>query len=167
MLTLATLQFVSQNGVVSIIYRYLTLNPATGYFRTLIWQYAGAEAWRHPWFGIGYEEYLRPSWMVAGSIDAHYLAMATRYGLLSASIYFLIAVIIIVTLSRRASDAMTTASRQGYLALAICLTVIVILLFTVTFWGAMLSWFNLLLGLSASIAAWPKNRHYGMIENRG
>lgn len=156
-----TIQLFSQSGVVPIIYRYLTFNAQTGYYRTLIWQFAGAEALRHPWFGIGYEEYTRPAWMGSGSIDAHYLFMATSYGFFPALLYFLVAFFLVIGLGRFASKSKTTISRQTFIGLASSLSVIIILLFTVTLWGAMLSWFNFTLGYCVALLTVSANLSSG------
>lgn len=159
---MSLVHFFSQSGVVSVIYRYLTFNAQTGYYRTLIWEYAGAEALRHPWFGIGYEEYTRPVWMGGASIDAHYLFMATSYGFVPALLYFFIAIITIFILARRASKSISHVSRSTFLGLAASLTVIVILLFTVTFWGSMLAWFNFTLGFGVALTTLPSNLSDGI-----
>lgn len=158
---LAAIHFFSQSGVISVIYRYLTFNSGTGYYRTLIWQYAGADAWRHPWFGLGYEEYSRPLWMGSASIDAHYLFMATSYGLVPALLYFLMALFVILILSHRVVSAKTTVSRNAFFGMVCCYTVIVTLLFTVTFWGAMLSWFNFTTGFMLTICTISSNLSEG------
>jgi len=107
------LQIFSQNGVVPIIYRYLTLNPRTGYYRTKIWEYASDDVWQHPWFGIGYEEYTRPEWFWGtSSIDAHYLAMAVKYGFFPAFLYFIVAIAIVVMLARQVSRHVTSRARD-------------------------------------------------------
>lgn len=163
-----TVQLFSQNGVVPVIYRYLTFNAQTGYYRTLIWEYAGAEALRHPWFGIGYEEYTRPAWMGSGSIDAHYLFMATSYGFFPAFLYFLVAVFLVISLGRCASKSKTSVSRQTFLSLASGLSVIIILLFTVTLWGAMLAWFNFTLGYCVALLTVSANLSSGIaISKKG
>lgn len=160
------IQIFSQNGVVPIIYRYLTFNAQTGYFRTLIWEYAGAEALRHPWFGIGYEEYARPEWMATSSIDAHYLFMATSYGFFPALLYFLVSLFVVISMGRCASKSITSASRKAFLGLASSLSVIIILMFTVTLWGPMLSWFNFMLGAALGLATFRSNLSDGLVKSR-
>ena len=155
---LLIVQIFSKSGVVSVIYRYLTFNPATGYFRTLIWEYAGADALRHPWFGIGYEAYLRPSWFgTTTTIDAHYLAMAVKYGLLPALLFFAVGVSLVVMLARRAIASPLSSQRSAFVGMAICISIIIILLFTVTLWGSMFAWFCFLLGMFFSLARNPQN----------
>ncbi|WP_438727176.1 O-antigen ligase family protein [Parasphingorhabdus sp. DH2-15] len=165
--TLFLAHMFSQNGLIAVVYSYLTLNPATGRFRTLIWQYAGDVALQNPWLGIGHEEYARPDWMGTGSIDAHYLFMALTYGMPSAILYFSLAIAIIYLLCRRAAASHTTLARNGYMAMTTCLTVTLILMFTVTFWGAILSWFNFMLGAALALVTWRKNLDDGRIVERG
>ncbi|MFV0643254.1 MAG: O-antigen ligase family protein [Sphingomonadaceae bacterium] len=155
---LLMIQMISGNGVIPLIYRYLTFNPATGHFRMLIWEYAGAEALRNPWFGIGYEQYTRPIWMRANSVDAHYLSMAVKYGLVPSLLYLLLAISIVVLLALRVGAARTLSMRNAYFALTCSIAVTLVLMFTVTFWGATLAWFNLLLGFSLSIALYHPRR---------
>ena len=155
-MTMAAIQFFSQGGLIPVIYRYLTFNPRTGWYRTQIWTYATDDVVDNPLWGIGYAGYTRPPWLSANpSIDAHYLSMAVKYGLVPAVIYFLVAVLLIFLLGARASRAATTLQRDTFVGLAICLTVIVVVLFTVAIWGSMLAWFNFLLGV---LVSYSRNR---------
>ncbi|MEO1045706.1 MAG: O-antigen ligase family protein [Pseudomonadota bacterium] len=129
---LILLHFFSQDGLIAVLNRYLLLNPSTGYYRTLIWQYAGAEALANPVFGIGRNEWLRPLWMGSNSIDAHFLLLAVKNGMPAAISAFLAYVIAIIVLSKRVSDARTTEYRNVYLGLAIALAVVLIGQFTVS-----------------------------------
>lgn len=70
----------SGGGVFRFIVRNLTLDPGTGYFRLLIWEYGLADLNRNPVFGIGFRTYTRPAWMYASSVDAHILVLGLRYG---------------------------------------------------------------------------------------
>lgn len=72
---------VSQNGIIPVIAR-LTLTPATADYRRLIWEYGSANVAQNPWFGIGYRQWERLSWMTGDSVDAHFLLLAMRHGLL-------------------------------------------------------------------------------------
>lgn len=90
------IEIFSGNGVMRFIIRNLTLDPGTGYFRLLIWEYGGAELNRYPWLGIGFKSYERPAWMYTASVDAHVLVLGLRYGY---------PVIILTTLATLASAA--------------------------------------------------------------
>lgn len=154
-------QVFSQGGLISVIYRYLTFNPRTGWFRTQIWYYASDDVWANPWFGIGYEDYSRPSWFGGTtSIDAHYLSMAVKYGLAPSLLYLFVALAIIILLCARAHRSATTAQRNSFVGMAICLTTLVTVLFTVAIWGAVLAWFNCLLGILVSMIRNPSNYKY-------
>ncbi|MEE9433102.1 MAG: O-antigen ligase family protein [Sphingorhabdus sp.] len=154
---LFVIHLVSNSGLISVIYRYLTFNPKTGWFRTQIWYYSIDDIWAHPWFGIGYEAYTRPSWFVSDSIDAHYLAMAVKYGVIPALTYLMVAIVIVIMLAARARQSAATSQRDSFVGMAICLVTIVTILFTVAIWGAMLTWFNFLLGVFVSMIRNPAN----------
>ena len=102
-LVLTIAQLVTNIGAIGFIMRYLTFNSSTAFYRQLIWTYGSQSVWAHPWFGIGYEEYERPSWMVSGSIDAHWLFLAVRSGLVVA-LSLLIATVMAIWVLAAASD---------------------------------------------------------------
>ena len=56
-----------------------TLSPHTAWFRVVIWEFGSAEVLRHPIFGIGMNDWVRPHWMPP-SVDNHWLLMAMRFG---------------------------------------------------------------------------------------
>lgn len=72
--------FASQNGIVSVLSR-LTLTPHTAQYRVLIWEYGLQTIELHPWFGIGYRSWERLWWM-HDSVDAHFLLLGMRHGVL-------------------------------------------------------------------------------------
>jgi O-antigen ligase len=52
----------------------------SAYYRLLIWEYGTETVMNHPIFGIGYNEYERPSWM-APSVDMFWLNNGIMFGL--------------------------------------------------------------------------------------
>lgn len=70
----------SKNGIISVITR-LSLSPETGYYRQLIWQFGIMNVEKNPWFGLGYNDWERISWMYSDSVDAHFLLLAMRHGI--------------------------------------------------------------------------------------
>jgi hypothetical protein len=74
---------LSNRSTVEVLIAYLALNTWTGYYRTLIWEYAWQAALNHPLFGHGLYafDWERPAWM-SGSMDCFWLIPAVRYGLL-------------------------------------------------------------------------------------
>lgn len=148
---LVTLHIFSENGIIAVLNRYLLLNPSTGYYRTLIWEYAGAAAMENPLYGIGRNEWYRPPWMRSGSIDAHFLLLAVRHGMPSAISAFSAYLVTIFILSRRVSTAKNNESRNMFLALAIALFTVLIGQFTVAAVLTTQAIVMILLGMSVSV----------------
>lgn len=71
---------LSNRSPIVVFVSVFSFSPATAYNRILIWEFGSAEVWRHPIFGIGNNDWVRPSWMVP-SIDNHWLLQTMRYGL--------------------------------------------------------------------------------------
>lgn len=59
---------------------YLTFSAVSGYNRILIFQFGSDEVMRHPLFGIGLGDWIRPVYM-SDSMDNFWLVVAVRYGL--------------------------------------------------------------------------------------
>lgn len=142
---LLLLNTVSNSGAANLVGRYLTFNPATSYFRQLIWQYGTQSVWKHPWTGIGFESYERPVWMYTQSIDAHWLLLAMRFGLPAAVAMFAATVLALFALSRASVNAIP-GDQRFYRGIAISLFVMAVAMFTVALWGNLQSLFNILLG---------------------
>lgn len=141
----ATINLVSDSGVAGLVGRYLTFDPFTAYYRQLTWRYGTQSVWAHPWFGIGFETYQRPTWMVSDSIDAHWLLLAMRFGLVAAVGYFLASVMALISVSR-ASVAASYADQKFYRGIAISLFSMAFAMFSVALWGNLQTWYNVLLG---------------------
>ena len=76
------LDLLSNRSPMTVLISYLTFSPHTGYGRQLIWQYGFWEnAVPNPLFGIGYSDWVRPSWMYSGSLDNFWLYNAMRFGM--------------------------------------------------------------------------------------
>lgn len=148
---LIMIHLVSNEGLLGVMIRYLTFNPETGYFRSLTWQFGSASVAAHPWFGIGVEDYARPAWMVSASVDAHWLVLAMRYGLPAALAQGL-GVLAALWMLTRAARLAPTVDQRFYHGIAISLSVLSVMMFTVMLWGGTLVWFYLLLGLGVACA---------------
>lgn len=143
--------FASQSGLFSVIIRYLTLDAGTGFYRLLIWEYGWAEVLRHPMLGIGFDNWIRPSWMYSDSVDAHWLALAMQHGLpVALSILFVTVASIGLLAARRA--AFDPVDSRVAAAVAFSLASMFLMMFTVTLWNNVNSWFYLLLGGAVGIA---------------
>ncbi len=144
----AVLHVVSKNGILSVLIRF-TMDPATGLYRLLIWEYGGKSVVRHPLFGIGYQKFEALAWM-GDSIDTLWLHLAVRSGLPSA-LFLLLA-----TLWAVAGTALTAGRRSDpdhstLIGLSIALAILAIAAFSVSFFGGMLTWYAMLLGIGSTL----------------
>jgi len=72
--------FSSNRTPFDVFISYLTFNADTSYMRVHIWHYGTESVMNHPIFGLGMNDWERPSWM-GGSIDNFWLVAAVRYGI--------------------------------------------------------------------------------------
>ena len=144
----------SDSGPVTFAIYRLTLDPASGYWRLLIWEYAGAEALNNPIFGIGLRDWVRPSFMVTPSIDAHFLLWSMRFGMIAGIGCFLVFVGAALHLLRNANKQ-NEAARKVSLGLAVCILAITFSGFSVAFWGGLAAWTYMLCGAAITIGT-PK-----------
>ncbi len=154
-LALLALQFGADGGAMRWIVRNLTLDPQTGYFRILIWDFGSASALAHPWLGIGNESYERPVWMLTDSIDNYWLFLAMRFGM-PAALAATAAVFCTIALANRARRALLPfdpARADVFVGLIISLFCFWLLVWTVALWDNVLSWFYLLLGVTVGMSA--------------
>lgn len=148
---IVVLSFISENGLVNVLIRF-TLNPQTGYFRLLIWEFGMQSVANYPWFGIGYEPYVRPVWMLTDSVDAFWLYIAMRSGLPAVALLGAGVVWAIFSASRTAGR-MRSADAESLIGVIITLVVFVILGFSVSFFGGVLIWFFAVFGITVSLSS--------------
>lgn len=128
------IDLISNRSGVQVLISYLTFNPGNAYWRLHIWNYGSAEVLRHPLFGIGLNDWVRPSWMATASVDNFWLNVAMRYGL--PALIFLAAGIIatlVQILRRRDLPEALQALRTGHV---IALVGTILALTTVHIWGS-------------------------------
>lgn len=126
-------QIALPHGLVGFVIDNISYNPVTGWARTEIFQYGFAEAMRHPFFGIGFGEWIRPWWR-GPSVDNFWLLMAMRYGFPALLLLWLgIAIHVIQILSRQGMPDRVARCRTGYV---IALVGVVFVLCTVHIWGS-------------------------------
>lgn len=147
-------ELASAGGVVGLVARYLTFDPQTAFYRRTTWLHGMLSVQAHPLFGIGYADYVRPGWMVSPSVDAHWLVLAMRFGVLPAVLLLAALVLALASLAGAMRD---TAEVDGALCrgLAMALSVLGLLMSTVHLWGGLNAWFMLLLGAAVSFAQRP------------
>lgn len=110
----ALVDLISNRTPFHVVVSYLTFNPEGAYTRILIWYFGTAEVYRHPLFGIGLNEWNRPSWM-STSMDNFWLVLAVQGGL-PAFLFFAGAVIALCIAVARLQlvDARLIAYRRGW-----------------------------------------------------
>lgn len=79
-LVFTVLQLAVPGGALGFVIENLAYDPGTGWGRTEILRYGGAEVLRHPVFGIGFSDWTRP-WYKSPSVDNFWLLTAMRFGL--------------------------------------------------------------------------------------
>lgn len=144
----------SNRSPVKVFISYLTFSPGSAYNRILIWDYGTAEVGRHPLFGIGFGDWIRPAWM-SDSMDNFWLLTAVRYGL--PALVFLAAAIVVLALRQvraNANDIEINRHRMAWLAITIGIAVSGI---TVHLWNAVFAYFFFLIGTGAWMA-YPQQR---------
>ena len=128
-----------------VFVNYGTFSSSSSYNRILIWQFGSAEALRNPFFGIGFGEWERPSYM-SNSMDNFWLVQAVRYGM-PACFMLMGLMILIVARALRAEgpDASGNRMRRGaaFALIATCVSI-----GSVHLWNATYVWLMFLAGSS-------------------
>ncbi|MCG8443382.1 MAG: hypothetical protein MI723_16385 [Caulobacterales bacterium] len=146
-----TIEILSDRGFLGWFIGNFSLSAHNGYWRLLIWEYGGLEALRHPMFGVGlHGDWSRPEWMVTGSIDAYWLALALQYGipmsLAAAVTSFGVSFAMMGRAARMWGDMRLIMIGWIFAFLALCLSGL-----TVHYWHNLMAWFFLYLGMGASL----------------
>jgi hypothetical protein len=149
-LAAVTFLCVFSNSPIEALLRRFTLDPQTAFFRLLIWQYGGAEVLNHPWFGIGLRDWARIPGM-SGSVDAIWLVQAMAFGIPAAVLLGL--TLILATRKARAPRGQVFNPYLDRVSMSLTITVVsaIFIGFTVHFWGAMLTFLGLMVGLKTTM----------------
>ncbi len=150
-LGLVAVELLTGRGVAGMLAQ-ASLDPVTAAWRFLIWDYGWRTVEQNPWIGIGYEQWVRPDFMVSASIDAHWLALAVRNGL---PVPFLIILTILFGIVGTALRSMRAGWPDRGLLVSLNFTMVVMLVIamTVNFFGESNVWFMILVGMLASLSA--------------
>ena len=132
----------SDRSPIGVLISNLTFNPQTAYVRLLIFEYGSAEVGRHPLFGIGYDEWVRASWMPP-SVDNFWLLMAMRYGLPCIIGIAVALVFMALRILRKPGDGILKDLGLGWM---ITIAGLVLVGCTVHFWNVAFVLFFFLLG---------------------
>lgn len=133
----------SNQSVPEFLLTHFSFDPASSYYRVLIWHFGSGSALNHPYFGVGFNRWDRPDWM-PGSIDMFWLYHAVLFGipagLLMLSAFFLTVVPIGF---RKDLEPRLVSFRTAYLAV---MSGYFLVGWTVHFWNATYVLFLFLLG---------------------
>ncbi len=142
-----SIDMLSNRGPMRVFFSYLTLSPGTAYGRMIIWEWGFHQnALKHPFVGIGLGEWVRPSWMISGSMDNFWLVLMVRHGL---PCFLLFAWAIFLLMRAGSKGAREKCVTLLYTGWAISLVGLIVSACTVHFWNALLTYFFFFLGAGA------------------
>lgn len=122
---------------------YMAFNASTGYNRLLIWEWGTKSIMANPLFGIGFNDWVRHSWM-SSSVDMFWILPAMRHGLLVGILYVGMFLWTFLSIARlKITDQRLIWYRYGYLATMFGLFMSG---WTVHFWNASFVFFMFLFG---------------------
>jgi len=146
------IELFSNRSAVQVIFSYTALDAWTGYYRTLIWQFGWADFLNSPLIGLGYRDWARPVWMTGWSVDAFWLVIHMRYGLLAAVPLVLAVASAMLCVGLGAKKQLVRRTHDlEYLWLATVAS-LVIAGFTVHYWAQSYVEFFFLLGMWSVLA---------------
>ncbi len=147
---LGGMSLLSSRSPAQVLMTTLALSRETAYTRMEIFNYGSLEVMRHPWTGIGFNDWQRPDWMPeTGSVDHFWLLTAMRFGLPSMLALAGAVVAMVWSLSRvRHLSPDDHATRMMAIAALLALALAGM---TVHLWNALLSLFFFLIGAAVHL----------------
>jgi len=143
-------ELATKSGTFALFVRYASLNSTSGYNRILIWKYGTQNVAQNPWFGIGYADWVRPSWMGA-SMDNYWLLTAVRFGV-PASVLVGIATLVAALMLMRKSMRSASGAAEAERGVVMSLGVFALSMMSASLWLSAHVWFFMLLGITVSLA---------------
>lgn len=154
------IDLVSNRSGLKVLLSYLTFSPATAYNRMIIWEWGFYQnVLPNPVFGIGFNEWVRPSWMHSTSMDNFWLYQMVTHGLPA---FALLASAVIAAGWRLRSIRPSETVPALHLAWMTTMVGACVAACTVHYWNQSFVWFCLIIGLAPAISsdvrrARPKN----------
>lgn len=142
----ATISVMSSRSGLRALMWYLTFDRHTASYRLLIWEHGSSNVEDNPWFGIGMNDWERPSWM-SESVDSFWLLTTMMYGLPAIVLFAATVLAVVVPAAKRISNV-APWSRLGR-AWAFALFALCFCGFTVHYWNNVFTMFGFLLGAGA------------------
>lgn len=145
----------SNRGFYQLLTSYASFSSASGYNRILIWKYGTQNIADNPWFGIGYDDWVRPDWMHSGSFDHFWLILALRFGMPACFLLLGAVLLALINISRRSVSA-PHLDAQLLRGVAISMAVFALGVNSVSLWMSALVWFFMLAGITVSLSQMPR-----------
>ncbi len=139
-----TIDLLSNRSPFEVFVSYMTFNTGSAYNRVFIWKYGTAEVYRHPLFGIGYNDWIRPWFIHSSSMDNFWLLQAVRYGLPAWASMTVAFVILLIRLSAVKFRKKTSGDlRTGFV---ISIVGVFFAICSVHLWNSAYCWLLFLMG---------------------
>ena len=137
------LDMASNRSPFHVLVDYASFNSGSAYGRIIIWQFGTDNVWENPIFGLGLNDWVRPSWKSA-SVDNYWLFTTMQYGLPKIIMVFTALFLMIRQVSRaNLTDEGDRLARAGYL---VSFGGIAIAAGTVHYWHAMMAFATFIYG---------------------
>lgn len=152
------IDLLSNRTPIRVILHRLTFSAETAYNRLIIWEWGTKyNVAEHPWFGIGFDEWVRPSWMHSLSMDNYWLVNMVRYGLPSFLLLAAGGLSLMFAVKRQATlspSAQLMRTGWGFSMIGLIMAGC-----TVHFWNSSHVWFFFMLGSGAWMATLDEKEH--------
>jgi len=137
------IQSVANRSALTVMTSLFVFDPASYWYRRVIWQYGTENVANHPIFGLGMNEWVRPVWMPP-TIDNFWLVQAVHWGL-PAPIFLMLAfsLIVIAVALKKDLDERLVEYRTGFV---LAMVFFFLVGWSVAFWGSTYVVFLFLLG---------------------
>ena len=140
-----TIDLLSNRTPIRVFMSYATFSPHNAFWRGLIFEFGIQNVWDNPIFGLGLNDWKRPGWMHASTVDNFWLLIAMQFGIpgfiLLVIGYF--EILIRIGISKVDADPLTWRLRRAYMFSFIGLT---LTLSTVHVWTNIYSFTFFMLG---------------------
>lgn len=152
----AFIDLLSNRSPLIVILHRLTFSAHTAYTRVIIWKNGiDYNVINHPFFGIGFNEWTRPSWLSA-SIDNFWLATMIRHGL-PPFVFLIFGILsLLYKISKKCNE--DNDLKMLYLGWSFSILSLVFAGSTVHFWNQIYVWFFFLLGAGGWMAVESKTK---------
>lgn len=122
---------------------YISFSAESGYNRILIFNFGMENVWAHPFFGLGLNDWVRPSWM-GDSVDNFWLLIAMRHGIITFLLFTGGTIWAMFAVGYR--DLKSPEMQQARYAYMFALVAMILAGITVHYWNALFPFFLFMLG---------------------